>query len=73
MLLVMSGTEMECLSVLALGSAEVKLISDVSDSEKIMVLESDAANFLTVLTMSISLPKVDTTLIDGVAGSSTLV
>ena len=47
-LLVMSGTERECLGVLALGSAGVKLISDVSDSEKLLVLESDVANFLTV-------------------------
>ena len=47
-LLVMSGNERECLGVLALGSAGVKLISDVSDSEKLLVLESDVANFLTV-------------------------
>ena len=47
-LLVISGTERECLGVLALGSAGVKLISDVSDSEKLLVLESDVANFLTV-------------------------
>ena len=47
-LLVISGTERECLGVLALGSAGVKLISDVSDSEKLLVLESEVANFLTV-------------------------
>ena len=71
-LLVISGTERQCLGVLALGSAGVKLISDVSDSEKLLVLESDVANFFTVCTMSISLPKVETTRIDRVAGSSTL-
>ena len=71
-LLVISGTERQCLGVLALGSAGLKLISDVSDSEKLLVLESDVANFFTVGTMSTSLPKVETTLIDGVAGSSTL-
>ena len=47
-LLVISGTERECFGVQALGSAGVKLISDVSDSENLLVLESDVANFLTV-------------------------
>ena len=39
----------------------------MSDSEKLLVLVSEDSNFRTEFTMSLSLPKVDTTLIDGVA------
>ena len=65
-----SGAERCCLGALPQASLWAKLISDVSDSEKLLVLESEVANFLTVWVMSMSLPKVDTTLIDGVLGSS---
>ena len=37
----------------------------MSDSEKLRVLDNDVSNFLTELTMSASLPKVETILIDG--------
>ena len=39
----------------------------MSDSEKLRVLFSEDSNFLTEFTISESLPKVDTTRIDGVA------
>ena len=65
-----SGAERWCLGVLSRASLWAKLISDVSDSEKLLVLESEGVNFFTVWMMSMSLPKVDTTLIDGAWGSS---
>ena len=39
----------------------------MSDSEKLRVLVSEDSNFRTEFTMSLSLPKVDTTRIDGAA------
>ena len=60
-----SGAERWCLGVLSRASLWAKLISDVSDSEKLLVLESEDVNFLTVWMISMSLPKVETTLIDG--------
>ena len=47
--------------------------SETSDSEKLLVLDKDEANLFTDLTRSISLPNVETTLIDGVAHYSTCV
>ena len=43
---------------------------EMSDSEKLRVLVKEDSNFLTELTMSESLPKVDTTRIEGVAQGS---
>ena len=43
------------------------MLSGMSDSEKLRVLFSEDSNFLTEFTISESLPKVDTTRIDGVA------
>ena len=43
------------------------MVSGMSDSEKLRVLFSEDSNFLTEFTISESLPKVDTTRIDGVA------
>ena len=44
---------------------------EMSDSEKLRVLVKEDSNFLTELTMSESLPNVDTTRIEGAAlGSS---
>lgn len=43
---------------------------EMSDSEKLRVLVREDSNFLTELTMSESLPKVDTTRIEGVAQRS---
>ena len=47
------------------------MVLEMSDSEKLRVLVKEDSNFLTELTMSESLPNVDTTRIEGVAlGSS---
>ena len=47
------------------------VVLEMSDSEKLRVLVKEDSNFLTELTMSESLPNVDTTRIEGVAlGSS---
>ena len=39
-----SGAERWCLGVLSRASLWAKLISDVSDSEKLLVLESEGVN-----------------------------
>ena len=48
LLVVISGAERWCLGVLLRASLWAKLISDVSDSEKLLVLESEGVNFFTV-------------------------
>ena len=45
LLVVISGAERWCLGVLLRASLWAKLISDVSDSEKLLVLESEGVNF----------------------------
>ena len=56
----MFGTERWCVGVLVcgsgLGDADGAICSDMSDSEKLRVLDRDEANFLTELTISTSLP-----------------
>ena len=49
-----SGAERWCLGVLSRASLRAKLIYDVSDSEKLLVLESEGVNFFTVWMMSVT-------------------